>query len=46
MMDSLYTAATGMAAMQQNVDVIANNLAQGSLLNLNDGGIHHAASRP
>ncbi|MCW2972943.1 MAG: flagellar basal-body rod protein FlgG [Thermoleophilia bacterium] len=27
MMDSLYTAATGMSAMQQNVDVIANNLA-------------------
>jgi flagellar basal-body rod protein FlgG len=27
MMDSLYTAATGMAAMQMNVDTIANNLA-------------------
>ncbi|MCW2961813.1 MAG: flagellar basal-body rod protein FlgG [Thermoleophilia bacterium] len=27
MMNSLYTAATGMSAMQSNVDVIANNLA-------------------
>jgi flagellar basal-body rod protein FlgG len=27
MMNSLYTAATGMAAMQMNIDVIANNLA-------------------
>jgi len=27
MMNSLYTAATGMSAMQTNVDVIANNLA-------------------
>ncbi len=27
MMNSLYTAATGMAAMQMNVDTIANNLA-------------------
>ena len=27
MMNSLYTAATGMAAMQTNVDTIANNLA-------------------
>lgn len=27
MMNSLYTAATGMSAMQMNVDVIANNLA-------------------